>query len=266
MMFQRYCLLSVLALMSLTACTNDTSSFNEIPLPYHEEFAAVVIEREFQNSKLSKIKLLRIAEEGGGNAREYNISGRAILPFTRYSNKEIGDVFFLRHSIISDRKGQYESEHYNILNVIPRKGQQFNFKGVGEVPFGLSLEKYQGRYSTPYSYAKEAECRYVALYDYPGMLFMINNEKIVRADINDLFFATRNTPFYSLWSGEETFDQWKAANPEIEITQHEYQEGYYLTWYSKKRDAAIVAEYVQGKIKLVRGGMLPHAFYVEGCS
>jgi len=227
------------------------------------EFHATVLGMQFTDEKLERLEIKLVLPDGT-DSKEV-IKGRALLPFKRYTQVQLGDGFLLRKTSYTESKNALSQAQYNILYFYPWKSQSLQFSEAGGVVFGTALSDYDRRY-VYVSGTPESDCFYVSMKDLPGLAFMVQDGQLVRAEGFDLFFATRNTPFAYLYDKTVPFSQWQSKFPNIEVTPHEYERGDYLTWHSDDKQAAIVVEYVGGDVQLIRAGLIPYVTYVEGCS
>jgi hypothetical protein len=109
----------------------------------------------------------------------------------------------------------------------------------------------------------DAGCHYGTSTRAPGLLFMIENGRVVRVE-------TRS-PAYTTPSGVRVGDTEASARQvyagRAVITPHKYfPGGHYLVVRTTDRKRAVVVETNEGKVVAVRGGQQPAVEYVEGCS
>jgi hypothetical protein len=106
-------------------------------------------------------------------------------------------------------------------------------------------------------------CRYVRLKDRPGLLFMVEGERVVRVETRDRRYRTA--------SGARVGDGQAAVRRlyrgRFEEGPHKYlPAGRYLAVRSPDRTHAMVLETDGKRVVLIRSGSMPAAEYVEGCS
>lgn len=137
-----------------------------------------------------------------------------------------------------------------------------SWNGYGPVNFGSSLadvEKAAGK-SAPLGH-EEPACHYVRFTSLTDALFMVENGRITRADVepgvpNDLGIAV----------GDD-FAAIQQKYPGAKVEPHKYVDGGHYLIISSPDDAkAMVLEENAGKITEIRAGVKPAVRYIEGCS
>jgi hypothetical protein len=106
-------------------------------------------------------------------------------------------------------------------------------------------------------------CHYRTSTRAPGLLFMIENGRVVRVETRSAAYVTP--------SGVRVGDTEAAAREAYAgravITPHKYSaSGHYLVIRTADGKRAVVIETDEGKVVAVRGGQEPAVEYVEGCS
>lgn len=46
---------------------------------------------------------------------------------------------------------------------------------------------------------------------------------------------------------------------------HEYENGFYLRWFNQEQNKAILVDFIEGKIEMIKAGLVPSVLFVEGC-
>jgi hypothetical protein len=132
----------------------------------------------------------------------------------------------------------------------------------GKVTFGERLEVVETRLNETaplISDPDERLCRQIEFKAYPGVLFMIEEGRVTRAESSEPIATSIGFTVGSLMS------EIKKKLPQIVVGPHHYTDGHYLTLKTKDGKAALVMEEGEGKITGVRGGLTPSVDYVEGC-
>ena len=137
------------------------------------------------------------------------------------------------------------------------------FQGYGLVTFGMTIADAVRVLRQPSirtdDYGDES-CYYVRFEAYPGVLFMIEDSRVVQAEPPD-----KSTNVLGLKVGMGLIDVRKKFKGR-KVQLQEYDDGgHRLLFPSANGKAEIVAEVSGGRITDVRGGLLPAIEYVEGC-
>ena len=96
----------------------------------------------------------------------------------------------------------------------------------------------------------------------PELLFMVVDGVVARVEVRTPTIATIS----GVSVGGTEADVFRAYPDRVEVGDHEYQEGHYLTVYSTDRKSALVFDTNGVTIRSFRIGRLPEALHVEGCS
>ncbi len=152
-------------------------------------------------------------------------------------------------------------------------------KAVGDIPFGISLaslEKRQDYSLLPFNEdsensAEPSSCYYLRIQQWPGVALMVENERVVRADVPLLLplepGASAVPSLDYLQDQQPTIHQLREQFPALEIEPHAYFDlGVYLIHSDPEQEFALVIEYAEGKVLGLRAGKLPNVLWVEGCS
>lgn len=133
--------------------------------------------------------------------------------------------------------------------------------GLGSVGFGSSLESVERMLGeNVQSQIEDPGCAMVSFKAYPGVLFMVENGVLTRADVSD------EIPNILGIEVGDNLSRVLAAYPEVQVEPHKYAEnGHYLTFPSADRKLALIFEESDGIIMGVRGGLQPSVSYVEHC-
>ncbi len=236
-------------------------SATEVPMPFHQEHLVEVL-------KVSKDKMrivsaeVQIKDNTGGKGRTLSLNKHALGQLKRFNPVYKGDAFKIRISVLTDEKGN-QTESIDIIGrALPDSGLAFHrYKNL---KFGTTVHGIEGE--VKYQYDGENGCYYIQPKAYPEALVMIDEKKIRRIDFDDWSNVLSGTPFESLASGKVAYEDWIKAQKNIEVWEHEYQEGYYLIWRSKDKKYGMVAEFTYNKITAFRAGLGSHVTFIEGCS
>lgn len=96
----------------------------------------------------------------------------------------------------------------------------------------------------------------------PELLFMVVDGALARIEVRTPGIATIS----GVAVGDAESDVFAAYPDRVEVSDHEYQAGHYLTVYSTDRRSALVFDTDGATIRSFRIGRLPEALWVEGCS
>ena len=240
-----------------------TCSAQSVPRPYHEPHFVVVEKVENQNERLSSLTL-RSLQDPQASDRRFTLQGRHLFQARRFAPFKVGDAFVLQYSILNDAEGNFVEESYSLQRRVDRSGLKLTHQGFSDLEFGTTANQLADKLH--YHGVENSDCRYAALSGRPEVLVMVNDGIVARIDFLDLWLAVQHTPFVELAANPSDLAAWLKRHPDIEASEHEYQQGWYLGWFNAARNRAIVAEFVDNQIIAVRGGQVPEALYVEGCS
>ncbi|MGE3596995.1 MAG: hypothetical protein AB7N70_15730 [Dehalococcoidia bacterium] len=149
------------------------------------------------------------------------------------------------------------------LPTAANSAEQIGYNGFGDIRVGMSIWKLLvvlGQNTTVESI--ESGCTNVYRTTSDDIIYMIVEDALARVEIR-----TPNLPTISGITIGATEQDILAAYPDrVEISDHEYQEGHYLTVYSSDRKSAVVFDTDGTHVRSFRIGRLPEALYIEGCS
>ena len=236
-------------------------SATEVPMPFHEDYLAEVLKVSKDKMRIVSVEV-QIRDDANGKGRKLSLDKHSLGQLTRYHPIYEGDAFRIRISVLSDEKGN-QTESIDIIGrALPNSGLAFHrYKNL---KFGTTAYGIEGE--VKYQYDGENGCYYIQPKAYPEALVMIDEKKIRRIDFNDWSRVLSGTPFESLASGKVAYKEWIKAQKDIEVWEHEYQEGYYLIWRSKDKKYGMVAEFTDNKITAFRAGLGSHVTFIEGCA
>jgi hypothetical protein len=149
-----------------------------------------------------------------------------------------------------------------MLLAMPSAGAQaLTRTGYGVVHFGERLSVAQAHmHAVAMPVDDNAQCGYVKFVKYPGILFMVENGIVTRAESRHWIRNAAGVKF------GETVEQVRRKHPDIVVTPHKYDDdGNYLRYPTADGKFAIIFEASKGKVNLVRAGVRPSVDYVEGC-
>lgn len=141
----------------------------------------------------------------------------------------------------------------------PRVG----FRGVGEIRIGMALWDLLRALGEPTTVqAIEGGCTSVHGAGPDAPLYMVVDGVLARIEIR--------APGVRTLSGVEVGgteqDVFEAYPGRVEVREHQYQDGHYLTVRSSDGRSAVVFDTDGTRIRSFRIGRLPEALHVEGCS
>lgn len=143
----------------------------------------------------------------------------------------------------------------------PRVG----FQGMGSARIGISLWDLLvslGEHVTIESVEGGCTSLYKNASSPPELIFMVVDGRLARIEVRTPDIST----FSGVSVGETESDVFTAYPGRVEVSDHEYQEGHYLTIYSADRESALVFDTDGTAIRSFRVGRLPEVLHVEGCS
>jgi hypothetical protein len=138
--------------------------------------------------------------------------------------------------------------------------------GYGPVRVGMTVEDARaalgGRLSVPN--AAEGECTYVRSEGTPeGVIFMVVEGTVKRVDVRTPAVAVRTDAGVHIGEKEARVKELYADR--VTVQPHKYSDGHYLI-IAPDSLARLVFETDGDTVSMMRGGMLPMALWVEGCS
>jgi hypothetical protein len=140
---------------------------------------------------------------------------------------------------------------------------KIGFEGVGPVRIGQPLWQLLGHLDGQVTVEGVMDdCTFVYATEAQDVAFMIRGGRVARVDAS--------TPRYQTISGAKVGDPESRIHElygaRVEVTDHAYVDGHYLTVWSDDRKSALVFESDGVKVTSFRIGPLPQALWVEGCS
>ncbi len=149
---------------------------------------------------------------------------------------------------------------------IPLTGQRITFHGLGPVRVGVSVADATRAAGEELVEAEdqpsETDCHYVRLQSAPSVLFMVEEDRIVRIETGDPRFST----YSGVRVGDSEARVREVYGRRLEVTEHTYDdEGHYYIVRSADRRYALVMETNGHDVVFIRAGLVPAAEYVEGC-
>lgn len=140
---------------------------------------------------------------------------------------------------------------------------RIGYSGFGSVRIGMPLWRLVvalGEHVTVESV--EGGCTTVYSATSTDLTYMVVDDVLARVEVR--------TPELSTLSGVKVGDTeeevFAAYGARVAVSDHEYQEGHYLTVYSSDRRSAVVFDTDGTRIRSFRIGRLPETLHVEGCS
>ena len=139
-----------------------------------------------------------------------------------------------------------------------------SFLGVGPVRVGMSLKELR---SAVHALEVEPEltpgCTYATPRTSGGDLsFMLSGDVVARVDVSKRGFRTRSGA--RIGDSEDRIKELYRGR--VEVSQHAYANGHYLTVHSEDRRYAVVFETDGKVVTSFRIGRLPEVLYIEGCA
>lgn len=148
------------------------------------------------------------------------------------------------------------------------QGALFDFDKVNGVALGQKFEELKQQY--PHIQVDKnkinSACYYIQVPEIKNVSWMILDGMVVRADVPMSYEILSSPVIMAFISGQLTPNQAASRYEKIQIDNHEYHEGYRVTFYNNGGDRAVVADYVNHKIENLRIGLVPAAMYIEGCA
>lgn len=151
----------------------------------------------------------------------------------------------------------------SVAAVAAEPSQGVGFEGLGNIRIGMPLwTLLDALHAQVTVEAIEGGC--TSIYDSvpPKLTFMVVDGRLARIEVNTPDVATLS----GIRVGDTESDVAAAYGGRVEVSDHEYQEGHYLTVYSRDRSSAVVFDTDGERIRSFRIGRLPEALHVEGCS
>ena len=139
--------------------------------------------------------------------------------------------------------------------------------GYGAIAFGDKLAAVEVRLKQKARAAdqlQEPSCRFVAFGAYPGLIFMVEDGVITRADMND---GAKVRTELGVTMGD-AFAGLPARFPALRSTPNPYSDEERNWVYAPEGEerALIVVEGADGRVSQVHAGRAPSVYYDEGCS
>lgn len=139
--------------------------------------------------------------------------------------------------------------------------------GWGPVRVGMSLRDASSALGSelvaPKGLVGTDDCHYRTTTEAPGLLFMLEEGRIVRVETRSAHYSTPS----GVRVGDTEALAQKAYAGRAVRKPHKYSpRGHYLVISTADRKRAVVIETDEGRVVAVRGGQEPAVEYVEGCS
>lgn len=150
---------------------------------------------------------------------------------------------------------------------VPLAEQPITFRGIGAIPVGASVRDASRAVGETFVEAEDKPsdtegCYHVRLRSAPTVLFMVEEDRIVRMETADPRFQTHS----GVRVGDSEARARRIYGGRVEVTAHKYDEaGHYFIVRSADRRYALVMETDGKKVVYIRAGLEPAAEYVEGC-
>jgi len=146
----------------------------------------------------------------------------------------------------------------------PSAADRIGFAGVADVRIGMQLWQLLdtlGQKATVE--AVDNDCTYVVPANEPlGLSYMIISGELARIDVVRPGISTIS----GVQVGNSEAEVKAAYDDHVDITDHQYVDGHYLTVKSTDGHSAVVFETDGTVVTSFRIGRLPEAQYIEGCS
>jgi hypothetical protein len=142
--------------------------------------------------------------------------------------------------------------------------KQLNHQHLGDIYFGNRLSSIKLTYQPLGEYS--GGCRYIEFDQYPDVAVMIIDDIIQRVEMPLQKFIDPSNIFYDLVNNKQSLKDFKTKHPDVEIVHHEYEAGFYLRWYNDNESRAMVADYINGEVVLLKAGLVPAVLWIEGCA
>ena len=150
----------------------------------------------------------------------------------------------------------------SITSVVYAKEIFLNYDSYGPIKFGMQIQNIEKSLNEKAirNSDYEAGCYYVKFNSFPNVSFMVEEGIVKRAEIDINSPTILNIPIsYKL-------KEIKQKYPNVIIKRHQYApNGYYLIFNNSQNTKAILYEYYEDKIQMIRAGLKPAVQYVEGC-
>jgi hypothetical protein len=138
--------------------------------------------------------------------------------------------------------------------------------GWGAVRVGMTPAQAAARLGSRLVVPKGADptaCHYRTTAPAPGLLFMVENGRIVRVETKDARYATLS----GVRVGDSQDSALATYAGRARVMPHKYSDtGKYIVVATSDGKRAVVVETDQGRVTQIRGGQRPAVEYVEGCS
>ena len=145
--------------------------------------------------------------------------------------------------------------------------QPITLDGIGPLRVGLSVAAASRAAGEALIEAEDQPsesdaCHHVRLRSVRSVLFMVENDRIVRVETADPRFRTAS----GVHVGDSESKVRGIYGSRLEVSQHTYNEdGHYFTVRSSDGGRALVMETDGKHVVYIRAGLVPAAEYVEGC-
>ena len=151
---------------------------------------------------------------------------------------------------------------FAITLVVSANETSLNYDSYGPVKFGTKIQDVEVllKEKSIKNNNDEAGCYYIKFNSLPNASFMVEEGIVKRAEININSPTILNIPV------SFKLKDIKNKYPQVTINRHQYApDGYYIVFNNSKNTKAILYEYYENKIQMIRAGLKPAVEYVEGC-
>ncbi len=142
---------------------------------------------------------------------------------------------------------------------------ELSWDGYGEIMFGTSVEdisRSTGLEFIPTQDGRDWEeaCKYMDVKGDKGIRYMVENGVLTRAEV------PVSTPTLLKIDISKSISEIKEQHPEAIVKNHKYaMDGHYIIFYNSNKSKALLLEYYESKVQIMRAGVVPSVLYVEGC-
>ncbi len=154
-----------------------------------------------------------------------------------------------------------------VATVLAGATPPITMRGWGAVKVGMTPAEASAALGSPLEIpqgesAFAAECHYRTTAGAPGLLFMVEDNRIVRVQTKRREYSTPT----GVRVGDSEEQAIRAYTGRAEVRPHKYSpSGHYLVILASDGRHAVVVETDKGKVVAIRGGRRPAVEYVEGC-
>lgn len=144
---------------------------------------------------------------------------------------------------------------------------QITVAGWGPVKVGMTPAEAAATLGTAFEVPPGAiatdDCHYRTTPAAPGLLFMVEDGRIVRVETKERTYSTPS----GVRVGDTEEDAMRADAGRADVRPHKYTtSGHCVVLLAADGKRAVVVETDKGRVVAIRGGLRPAVEYVEGCS